>query len=135
MWTTWSTWKYPRHPDPLHLHARPHDVNATNSNDDDNIAHHPASAMEYLPEPARKFLEGGIDPYSQQQLEWYSTLYLCVLVLVAFGVSFATKSVAVALQIFAVGFIALLVATVPGWPYLNSHPIKFLKVRKSVAKA
>ncbi|KAL1406914.1 hypothetical protein Q8F55_006326 [Vanrija albida] len=91
--------------------------------------------MEYLPKPARDFLEGDIDPYSQQQLEWYSTLYLCLLVLVAFGVSFATASVAVALQIFAGGFLLLLVATVPGWPYLNAHPIRFLKVRKSVAKA
>ncbi|GMK57001.1 hypothetical protein CspeluHIS016_0308410 [Cutaneotrichosporon spelunceum] len=85
--------------------------------------------MEYLPAPVQRALEGGIDPYAQHLVEWYSQLYLCLLVLLGFGLSFVTSSVLVGLEFFGIGFVLLLLATVPAWPFLNKHRIKFLPVR------
>ncbi|BEI81150.1 hypothetical protein CcaverHIS002_0203100 [Cutaneotrichosporon cavernicola] len=85
--------------------------------------------MEYLPAPLQRALQGGIDPYSQYLAEWYSQVYLCLLVLVSFGASFATSSVLVGLELFGIGFALLMLACVPPWPYLNKHRIKFLTVR------
>ncbi|CAK9779842.1 hypothetical protein CC85DRAFT_303027 [Cutaneotrichosporon oleaginosum] len=85
--------------------------------------------MEYLPAPVQRALEGGIDPYSQHLVEWYSQVFLCLLVLVGFGASFVTSSVLVGLEIFTIGFVLLMAACIPPWPYLNKHRIKFLPVR------
>ncbi|KAI9638103.1 uncharacterized protein MKK02DRAFT_42491 [Dioszegia hungarica] len=86
--------------------------------------------MDYLPAPVIKWLEGRIDPTSQRLVEQYSQYFLVLLVAVAFVISFALKSVMIGLEVFLGGFVLLLGATVPPWPCLNRHPIKFLPVRQ-----
>ncbi|WWD15971.1 hypothetical protein CI109_100395 [Kwoniella shandongensis] len=86
--------------------------------------------MDYLPPSVQKTLEGRIDPQSQHLVEAYSQHFLIALTLLAFVISYITASVLLGLEAFTAGFVLLLLATVPPWPYLNRYPIKFLPVRK-----
>ncbi|WVQ78327.1 hypothetical protein IAT38_000412 [Cryptococcus sp. DSM 104549] len=86
--------------------------------------------MEHLSLPLRRALEGRIDPQSQHLIEHHSQTYLIVLTLFSFILSYLSSSVILGLEGFAAGFVLLFIATVPGWPYLNRYPVKFLPVRK-----
>ncbi|GFZ45606.1 hypothetical protein JCM24511_03334 [Saitozyma sp. JCM 24511] len=86
--------------------------------------------MDYLPEPVTRWLEGRIDPTSQNLVETHAQTFLVVLTAIGFVASWFTQSVLVGLEVFTAGFVVLLLLAVPPWPFLNRHPIKFLPVRK-----
>ncbi|RSH80414.1 uncharacterized protein EHS24_008991 [Apiotrichum porosum] len=89
--------------------------------------------MEYLPQAVQTALKGDIDPYTQSFAEWAANIYLGVLVAIAFAISFFTSNVLLGLEVFLAGFVVLILAVVPPWPFLNSHAIKFLPVRSAPA--
>ncbi|WRT67178.1 uncharacterized protein IL334_004144 [Kwoniella shivajii] len=86
--------------------------------------------MDKLPESVQKALEGRIDPTSQHMIEQHSQTFLIALTIISFVLSYFSSSVLLGLETFLGGFVILLLATVPPWPYLNRYPIKFLPVRK-----
>ncbi|WVR05188.1 hypothetical protein IAU60_002200 [Kwoniella sp. DSM 27419] len=86
--------------------------------------------MDNLPVPIQRALEGRIDPHSQHLVEQYSQTYLIALTSLSFILSYISSSVILGLEVFLGGFILLLLITVPGWPFLNQYPVKYLPVRK-----
>ncbi|WWC89991.1 uncharacterized protein L201_004921 [Kwoniella dendrophila CBS 6074] len=86
--------------------------------------------MNNLPVSAREVLEGRIDPRSQHIVEQTAQTFLIALTVVSFGLSYTTSSVLYGLEVFLGGLIVILLISVPPWPFLNKHPVKFLPVRK-----
>ncbi|KIR77019.1 hypothetical protein I305_05992 [Cryptococcus gattii E566] len=90
----------------------------------------PYPNMNHFPPLIQKILEGRIDPQSQQLVASYTQTTFIVLTALAFVFSYLSGSVLLGVESFAAGFTILLIATVPPWPYLKRHPVKFLPVRK-----
>ncbi|KIR38121.1 hypothetical protein I307_05064 [Cryptococcus deuterogattii 99/473] len=86
--------------------------------------------MNHFPPLIQKILEGRIDPQSQQLVTSYTQTTFIVLTALSFAFSYLSSSVLLGVESFAAGFAILLIATVPPWPYLKRHPVKFLLVRK-----
>ncbi|OWZ71290.1 hypothetical protein AYX14_03307 [Cryptococcus neoformans] len=86
--------------------------------------------MNHLPPLIQRTLEGRIDPQSQQLVTSYTQTTFIVLTALSFVLSYLSGSVLLGVESFAAGFAVLIVTTVPPWPYLKRHPVKFLPVRK-----
>ncbi|KZT54041.1 hypothetical protein CALCODRAFT_485879 [Calocera cornea HHB12733] len=71
----------------------------------------------------QRVLEGKIDFVAQQQAEVATYAVLSGATIVSFLAGYLAGDLRVSLAVFGVSLLALLLALVPPWPYLNAHPV------------
>ncbi|QRV81446.1 hypothetical protein RhiJN_09461 [Ceratobasidium sp. AG-Ba] len=74
-------------------------------------------------------VDGKIDFEGQKLVEKTAQYALVAAAVVSFGSGYATQSLQTCFGMFGVSVLAVMLAFVPPWPFLNQHPPKWQKVK------
>ncbi|KAJ9111587.1 hypothetical protein QFC20_002562 [Naganishia adeliensis] len=86
--------------------------------------------MDALLRPVQDALEGIIDFEGQKTSERIARYGLIVSAVIAYIIGLGLGSVKYSMFTFGFGFLVVLLIAIPPWPVYNSHPIKWLPVRR-----